>query len=189
MAGEYDKLFTDKISGTTSSREGLDALIAYMREGDTVLIEHTDRLSRKGAGAMEVHLKVFSDAGVNVKFGNLSDTIYAGKAMSSQDEFLLDLMASLDKQQRGKIRECSAQGIAAAKAKDVIAKAEGRLGDVLYKGRKPSTDVAALRAAILATKAEPNLVKQTEAVNRDYMAISKTRLHKEVVSMKKERLL
>lgn len=189
LVGEYDKLFTDKISGSTVHRSGLDELIAYMREGDTVLIDHTDRLTRKGVSAMEEHLAVFREAGVSVKFGNLAETIHADKPISSQDAFLLDIMASLDKQQRTKIKEVAALGIKVAKEKDAIAKKEGRLEDVKYKGRRPSVEVGKLRKAIKDTKHYPNLILQTEAVNRDYMKISKSRLHKEVVAMRKEGIL
>ena len=48
LVGEYDKVFTDQVSGSLTSRVGLDAMFAYVREGDTVFVNHTDRLTRSG---------------------------------------------------------------------------------------------------------------------------------------------
>ena len=189
LVGEYDKVFTDQVSGSLTSRVGLDAMFAYVREGDTVFVNHTDRLTRSGVSGMDVLLTKFKDLGVHIKFGNLPDTIYADQPVSSQNQFMLDMMASLDRMQRGKIREVAAQGIAVAKAKDVIAKAEGRLEDVKYKGRKASIDVEKLRQAILATTAYPNLDTQTKEINSGHLKVSRGRVYNEVVAMRKEGLL
>ncbi len=41
-----DKLFTDKLSGTTTNRPELQKMLAYIREGDIVLVTELDRLGR-----------------------------------------------------------------------------------------------------------------------------------------------
>ena len=43
---ELDCLFTDKASGKDVHREQLDALIAFVRSGDTVVVHSIDRLAR-----------------------------------------------------------------------------------------------------------------------------------------------
>jgi len=40
------KLFTDVVSGATSERAGLDAALAYLRSGDTLVVWKLDRLGR-----------------------------------------------------------------------------------------------------------------------------------------------
>src|SRR4051812_33528949 len=40
------KVFTDVRSGKTMERLGLEALLAYAREGDTLAVVHLDRLGR-----------------------------------------------------------------------------------------------------------------------------------------------
>src|SRR6516162_507193 len=41
-----DKLFTDKASGKDTDRPQLQALLAYAREGDTIVVHSMDRLAR-----------------------------------------------------------------------------------------------------------------------------------------------
>src|SRR5947209_5819302 len=40
------KIFTDTISGATTERQGLDATLSYVREGDTLVVWRLDRLGR-----------------------------------------------------------------------------------------------------------------------------------------------
>ena len=41
-----DRLFTDKASGKDTRRPELEALLAFVREGDTVVVHSMDRLAR-----------------------------------------------------------------------------------------------------------------------------------------------
>ena len=41
-----DKVFTDKASGKDTKRPELDALLSFVREGDTVVVHSMDRLAR-----------------------------------------------------------------------------------------------------------------------------------------------
>ena len=41
-----DKLFTDKLSGANTNRPELQKMLAYIREGDIVLVTELDRLGR-----------------------------------------------------------------------------------------------------------------------------------------------
>lgn len=147
-------------------------------------MKYNDQVRAATVAIFKRYIKKEIDSGIDAT--NLDQIMMN---IESSDQFTLDLMASLDCQQRDKIREASAEGIAVAKAKDVIAKAEGRFEDVKYKGRKASIDVEKLRQAILATKSYPNIRKQTEAVNEGYMKVSRSSLHREVVSMRAEGLL
>ncbi|RYZ85040.1 MAG: recombinase family protein, partial [Proteobacteria bacterium] len=41
-----DRTFTEKVSGKNRQRPELEAMIAYVREGDTVFVHSMDRLAR-----------------------------------------------------------------------------------------------------------------------------------------------
>lgn len=43
---DVDKLFTDKLSGANTNRPELKKMLAYIREGDIVLVTELDRLGR-----------------------------------------------------------------------------------------------------------------------------------------------
>lgn len=43
---QMDKVFTDKASGKDTQRPELDALLTFVREGDTVVVHSMDRLAR-----------------------------------------------------------------------------------------------------------------------------------------------
>jgi len=43
---DVDKLFTDKLSGANANRPALQKMLAYIREGDIVLVTELDRLGR-----------------------------------------------------------------------------------------------------------------------------------------------
>ena len=42
---DVDKLFTDKLSGANTNRPELQKMLAYIREGDIVLVTELDRLN------------------------------------------------------------------------------------------------------------------------------------------------
>ncbi|MGP6102355.1 recombinase family protein, partial [Pseudomonas aeruginosa] len=43
---EVGKLFTDKASGRDTQRPQLEAMLGFVREGDTVVVHSMDRLAR-----------------------------------------------------------------------------------------------------------------------------------------------
>ncbi|MBP1991228.1 recombinase family protein [Paenibacillus eucommiae] len=43
---QIDRLFTDKASGKDTQRPQLEALLAFVREGDIVVVHSMDRLAR-----------------------------------------------------------------------------------------------------------------------------------------------
>lgn len=43
---DVDKLFTDKVSGANTNRPELQKMLAYIREGDIVMVTELDRLGR-----------------------------------------------------------------------------------------------------------------------------------------------
>ena len=62
-----DRIFTDKISGATFTRSGLDDLMNHAREGDTVLVHSLDRLGRSLREVLDL-VEKFYQRGITVKF-------------------------------------------------------------------------------------------------------------------------
>ena len=110
-----DKVFTDKLSGKTTDRPGLKALMKYVREGDTVEVVSLDRLSRNYKDIQHLVQKL-KDKGVKLVVDDLPQT-HTGNALV--DQFMLDMMINLmgfvAQNEREKIRERQRQGIEQAK--------------------------------------------------------------------------
>ena len=49
-----DKLFTDKLSGANTNRPELQKMLAYIREGDIVLVTELDRLGRNNQDLTQI---------------------------------------------------------------------------------------------------------------------------------------
>ena len=62
-----DRTFTDKASGRDAKRPELDALRAYVRHGDTVVVHSMDRLARNLDDLRRL-VKEFTGRGVHVEF-------------------------------------------------------------------------------------------------------------------------
>ena len=110
-----DKVFTDKLSGKTTDRPGLKALMKYVREGDTVEVVSLDRLSRNYKDIQHLVQKL-KDKGVKLVVDDLPQT-HTGNALV--DQFMLDMMINLmgfvAQNEREKIIERQRQGIEQAK--------------------------------------------------------------------------
>ena len=51
---DVDKLFTDKLSGANTNRPELQKMLAYIREGDIVLVTELDRLGRNNQDLTQI---------------------------------------------------------------------------------------------------------------------------------------
>lgn len=49
-----DKVFTEKVSGATTDRPQLQAMLEYVREGDTIVVHSIDRLARSLADLLKL---------------------------------------------------------------------------------------------------------------------------------------
>jgi DNA invertase Pin-like site-specific DNA recombinase len=54
LAAKCNKLFTDKISGVTEKRKGLEEALAYLQKGDTLVVWKLDRAGRSLAHLMKL---------------------------------------------------------------------------------------------------------------------------------------
>ena len=153
-----DKTFTDKASGKDTQRPQLQALLEFVREGDTVLVHSMDRLARS-LKDLEAIVTGLTGRGVTVSFVSQSMTFTGDD--SPMNTLMLQMLGAVSQFERSLILERQREGIAIAKAK----------GDV-YKGRKPSLDAAGV--AELKSLVSQGMPKAQIAVK---LKISRTTLY------------
>lgn len=132
-----DKTFTDKASGKDTQRPQLQALLEFVREGDTVMVHSMDRLARS-LKDLESIVSGLTSRGVSVSFVSQGMTFTGDD--SPMNTLMLQMLGAVSQFERALILERQREGIAIAKAKGGV-----------YKGRKPSLDaqgVASLREMV-----------------------------------------
>ena len=121
-----DKLFTDKLSGANTNRPELQKMLAYIREGDIVLVTELDRLGRNNQDLTKI-MNTIQNKGATLDVLNLPSM--TGITDPNLRQLMTNLIIELYKYQaeseRKRIIERQQQGIA-------LAKQQGK-----YHGRKP----------------------------------------------------
>jgi DNA invertase Pin-like site-specific DNA recombinase len=146
---DVDRMFEDKVSGKDLKRPQLSAMLAHVREGDTVVVHSLDRLGRN----LDDLRKLVTDLtsrGVRVRFEKENLT-FAGED-SPMSNLLLSMLGAVAQFERELIKERQREGIAIAKAK----------GNV-YRGRMPiltKEKAASLRSRVKAGEAKATLAKE-----------------------------
>lgn len=128
-----DKAFTDKVSGATTDRPQLQAMLEYVREGDTIHVHSIDRLARSLADLLKL-VEELNAKGIHIRF-HKEQLEFTGESNPMQ-KLMLSMMGSFAEFERSMIRERQAEGIAKAKAKGV------------YKGRVKTVDDESIREAV-----------------------------------------
>ena len=120
------KVFSDKLSGKSKDRSGLDALLSFIREGDIVVVSELDRFGRNNKELTEV-ISAIQEKGATIEALNLPSL--SGIKDENLRRLLNNLIIEIYKYQaeseRVKILERQRQGIEIARRKGC------------YKGRKP----------------------------------------------------
>ena len=116
-----DKVFEDKCSAKDTHRPQLQALLEYVREGDTIIIHSLDRLARN-LDDLRRMVNDFTGRGIKVQF--VKENMMFNGDDSSMSKLLLSIMGAFAEFERSLIRERQREGIA-------IAKEKGK-----FKGRK-----------------------------------------------------
>ena len=114
-----DKIFSEKQSAKTTDRPQLQAMLEYVREGDTIYIESFSRLARNTKGLLNL-LETLSDKKVDIV--SLKEKIDTSTASGKLMVTLIGAVATFE---RDIMLERQREGIA-------LAKAQGK-----YKGRQP----------------------------------------------------
>lgn len=125
-------VYSEKASGTTEDRPELQRMIGELQEGDTIIAEHLDRITRLPMDKAEALMAEIKATGAKVSVPGLIELPKAGEGvadivMQAMQEMLLKIALYQCRQDWETRRQRQAQGIEIAKAKGV------------YKGRKPDT--------------------------------------------------
>lgn len=121
----FDKVYTDKVSGSTTDRPALFELKEYARSGDVIHVHSIDRLARSLID-LKTLVSDWNKDGVSVKFHKENMVFSAEKSNDPMTELMFNMLASFAEFERSMIRSRQAEGIAKAKATGV------------YKGRMPN---------------------------------------------------
>ena len=116
-----DKVFIDKASGKDVQRPELDALMSFVREGDTVVVRSMDRLARNLDDLRRL-VQHLTQRGVCIEFVK-EHLIFTGED-SPMANLMLSVMGAFAEFERALIRERQREGIALAKQRGA------------YRGRK-----------------------------------------------------
>src|SRR2546423_5250293 len=126
-------IFTDTASGTATERKGLDAALAYVREGDTLVVWKLDRLGRTLKHLIET-IADFNKR--HIGFKSLTESI---DTTTSGGKLIFHIFGSLAEFERDLIRERTQAGLLAARAR-------GR------KGGRPKSPLSDERKLAMAQK-------------------------------------
>ncbi len=119
----FDNVFTDKASGKDNNRPQLEAMLAFIREGDTVVVHSMDRLARNLDDLRKL-VQTLTKRGIRIEFLKESMT-FTGED-SPMANLMLSVMGAFAEFERALIRERQREGIAIAKQRGA------------YRGRKKS---------------------------------------------------
>ena len=122
------RVFEDKASGKSTDRPALKEMLAYVRDGDEVIVYSIDRLARNLRDLEDI-IKEVNSKGASVTF--LTERLTFSGSDDAMSTLMLQMMGSFAQFERSMILKRQAEGIALAKAK-------GKYSP--YKGRKPSID-------------------------------------------------
>lgn len=114
-----ERIFTDKVSGSSQDRPGLNEALAFVRKGDTLAVWRLDRLGRSLQHLIQT-VNTLHDRGVG--FASLQEGVNTSTANGKLVFHIFGAMAEFE---RSLIRERTIAGLSAARAR-------GRLG-----GRRP----------------------------------------------------
>lgn len=114
-----ERVYTDKMSGKSKDRPGLNDMMAFVREGDTVIVESISRFARSTKDLLDLVEKLREK---KVEFVSMKESI---DTSTPQGKFMLTVWGAMAEMEREQILQRQAEGIAEAK----------KAGK--YKGRKP----------------------------------------------------
>jgi len=144
-----DKAFADSVSGKDTRRPQLEALLGFVREGDTVIVHSMDRLARNLDDLRGI-VRTLTARGVRVEFVKEQLT-FTGED-SPMANLLLSVMGAFAEFERALIRERQREGITLAKQRGA------------YRGRRKALTTE--QAGQLARRAADGQSKSTLA--RDF---------------------
>lgn len=146
---QVDRIFTDKASGKDTQRPELDALLTFVRDGDTVVVHSMDRLARNLDDLRKI-VQNLTERGVQIEFVK-EHLIFTGED-SPMANLMLSVMGAFAEFERALIRERQREGIALAKQRGA------------YRGRKKSL----FPEQVLQLRQRANAGEKKTKLARDY---------------------
>jgi DNA invertase Pin-like site-specific DNA recombinase len=129
---DTDRVFTDKASGKDAERPRLQELLAYAREGDTIVVHSMDRLARNVDDLRRI-VQQQTKRGIKVQF--IKENLTFTGDESPMANLMLSVLGAVAQFERDLIKERQREGIALAKQRGA------------YRGRKKAlTDDKAAEA-------------------------------------------
>jgi DNA invertase Pin-like site-specific DNA recombinase len=112
--GNVDRIFREKASAFRDDRPMLADCLAYLREGDTLVVTRADRIARSSAHLLST-VQALKKNGVAVRFLDQPELNSDGKYA----DFLLTVLAGVAQLERDIMDEKRRDGIAAARERGV----------------------------------------------------------------------
>lgn len=143
-----DRVFTDKASGKNIRRPQLEALLAFARDGDTVIVHSMDRLARNLDDLRQIVQKL-TGRGIRIEFVKESLT-FTGED-SPMANLMLSVMGAFAEFERALLRERQREGIALARQRGV------------YRGRNKvlsAEQVTEIRNRVSAGEAKTHVARE-----------------------------
>ena len=143
-----DRIFVDKASGKNTERPELEALLRFVREGDTVIVHSLDRLARNLDDLRQM-VNALTQRGIKVEFIQ-ENLVFTGDD-SPLSHLMLSIMGAFAEFERSLIRERQREGIALAKQRGA------------YKGRKKAlsdTQVLEMKACLLRGEKKAHVARK-----------------------------
>jgi DNA invertase Pin-like site-specific DNA recombinase len=131
---DVDRIFSDKASGKDVCRPQLEALMDFVREGDTVVVHSMDRLARNFDDLRRI-VQSLTERGVCIEF--IKEQLSFTGEDSPMAKLMLSVMGAFAEFERALLRERQREGIALAKQRGA------------YRGRKRAlSDAEAAEARV-----------------------------------------
>lgn len=143
---QLDRVFTDSASGRDTSRPQLEAMLAFVRDGDTVVVHSMDRLARN-LDDLRALVRSLTGRGVRVQF--VKEQLAFTGDDTAMATLLLSVMGAFAEFERSLIRERQREGIALARQRGA------------YRGRAPA--LSAEQAAQLWARVAEGVPKASVA--------------------------
>lgn len=143
-----DRTFADTASGKDTARPQLAAMLGFLRQGDTVIVDSMDRLARNLEDLRRI-VRELTTRGVAVQFVK-EQLVFTGED-TAMATLLLSVMGAFAEFERALIGERQREGIALAQSRGV------------YTGRKRSLSserAQALRARAAAGEPKAGLARE-----------------------------
>lgn len=143
-----DRVFVDKVSGKNTERTELEALMRFVREGDTVIVHSLDRLARN-LDDLRKMVNALTQRSIKIEFIK-ENLVFTGDD-SPLSHLMLSIMGAFAEFERSLIRERQREGIALAKERGA------------YKGRKKAlsnTQVLEMKECLLRGEKKAQIARK-----------------------------